>query len=555
MPNKYNYISTLIKFCLVVCVSFPVFAQEAPHLDHQPRAVMKSRETIAHWEIPVNGEVKRIPVTDPLKAGKHSIVESRPIGSGEKQSGRFDHFDLLSAKQLEASDSIFINNDYLTNSTPYINAKHFKNYGKFEVESPLQMPFYFYNTQSFTNQGSIYYTGNIDFQTYYTKENLFGQFDFDPKMATNFVNERTGIIESRAEIGDFNFIRINAAEIINEGLISGAGSIIMDLKGNDINLTGGALEMKAGVSYDYYDVQTDGLGRYFGERGNYNNQRGYTVFGDVSGGYHIPTWGASDIYWCEYRSGLAGIYTVGSLAGILTPLHVWTELQGTYSIVSGPGLEARPNGNYILWLGTWTFNGRDDAVFDTFVDEIGFVYNNSPHIGTKIALVRNRNPDLFQVDARVWPISVDYNNAFENEIFHDGAVLEIKTVNGLTNNISGGTYIDSMYVIDELGNIETSYNGLLTNSTSVAGSPAMIPDSMVLTRFRPREFNLGSSFNSSMSGNLLFSDASYGSFTTHGARVSNIVSRAQVSDLPTIKVPGASKFNQPGSIFVVATNS
>ena len=41
------------------------------------------------------------------------------------------------------------------------------------------------------------------------------------------------------------------------------------------------------------------------------------------------------------------------------------------------------------------------------------------------------------------------NNSFENEIFHDGAVLEIKTVNGLTNNITGGTYTDSMYVIEE----------------------------------------------------------------------------------------------------------
>ncbi|SVD92986.1 uncharacterized protein METZ01_LOCUS445840, partial [marine metagenome] len=255
------------------------------------------------------------------------------------------------AKALEASDSTFINTDYLTNSTPYINAKYFENYGEFDVESPDQMPFYFYNTQSFTNKGNIYIDGNIDFQTYNTKENLFGEFDYDPVMATNFVNERTGVVENKAEIGGFNFIRIHARDIINRGLISAAGSMIIDVKGANVDLTGGALEMKAGASYDYYEGES-GIGPPFGF-GGYNGQRYYTVLGDVTAGYHLPTWGVSDIYWCEYRAGTMGWYTVGELIGVMSPGHLFTEMLGTYSIVRGPALESRPNGTYINWLGGW----------------------------------------------------------------------------------------------------------------------------------------------------------------------------------------------------------
>jgi len=532
-------------------------AQDVPHEGNEARMIMKNREVIRHVELTVKGEKRLIPFIDPLKSAKETILQRESqFGLDEKKPPRFNSFDLLSAKNLKALDSTFVNVDYNTNSTPYVNAKHFENYGEFDVESPLQMPFYFYNTQSFTNKGKIYITGNIDFQTYYTKENLFGDFDYDPVMATNFVNERTGVVESKAEIGDFNFIRIHADEIINRGLISGAGSITIDLKGNDVDITGGALEMKVGASYDYYDDETGGLGRSFGT-GRYNNQRRYTVFGDVTGGYHIPTWGVSDIYWCEYRNNvLAGLYGVGDLFGVGTWLHSWVELEGTYSIVGGPGLKQRPNGNYINWIGGWeAFNGRDDAVFDGFVDEVTFGYQDQIHYTGEIALVRNRHPDLFEVDARILPLSVDYNDQWEQEIFHSGKVVEIKTIKGLTNNISGGTKTESFYAIDELANVETSYNGMLTNTTSVAGTPALMPDSLVLTRFRPFEFNVASGFNSSYSDFLLWSEPSYGFFTTHGARISNIVSRAGISDLPSIDVPGSSKFNQPGSIFVVATNN
>ena len=279
------------------------------------------------------------------------------------------------------------------------------------------------------------------------------------------------------------------------------------------------------------------------------------MLGDPTAGYHLPTWGVSDIYWGDIRSGSMITYQIGSMVGLITPLFGWTELRSTYSIVGGPGLEPRPNGTYISWLGSWGFNGRSDAVFTPFVDEKIVQVNDGVHNVTQMALVRNRYPDLFQVDAKIWPLSVDRNGTFEPEIFHDGKVVEIKSIKGITNSIAGGTKFESLYVIDELANIEASWNGMLTNWNSVLGNPTTMPDSTVVTRFRPQEYSLGSGFNSGYSDSLLFSSASYGMFAVHGARISNIVSRAQISDLPTIDVPGASKFNQPGSIFVVATNN
>ena len=403
IKNQPKYFTAIISYVLFMFSGFTVaLAQDVPNERNEARMIMKNRDVIDHFEVTVKGQKRRIPFIEPLKSGKETTLQRKSqFDLDEKKRRRFNSFDLLSAKKLKASDSTFINVDYNTNSTPYVNAKHFENYGEFDVESPLQMPFYFYNTESFTNKGNIYITGNIDFQTYNTKENLFGEFDYDPVMATNFVNERTGVVESKAEIGDFNFIRVHADEIINRGLISGAGSITIDLKGKDVDLTGGALEMKVGASYDYYDEETGGLGRSFGA-GNYNNQRGYTVFGDVTGGYHIPTWGVSDVYWCEYRANqLAGIYSVGNLLGVVNYLHTWTELEGTYSIVSGPELEQRPNGTYILWYGGWSFNGRNDAVFDPYVDEVTFLYNDNIHIVTQMALVRNRYPDIFEIDAKI----------------------------------------------------------------------------------------------------------------------------------------------------------
>ena len=556
MRNISRCIAALINCVLLVCLGIPVMAQQVPQDGHQTRMVMKDRTPISHMEITIKGEKRRIPVFNPLKSSKLTILQANTEPSFKEQKpGRFDSFDLLSASALEGSNSTFVNRDYLTNSTPYINAKHFENYGEFDVESPDRMPFYFYNTQSFTNKGNIYIDGNIDFQTYNTKENLFGEFDYDPVMATNFVNERTGVVENRAEIGGFNFIRIHARDIINRGLISAAGSMIIDVKGENVDLTGGALEMKAGASYDYYEGPS-GIGPSFGFSG-YNGQRAYTVLGDVTAGYHLPTWGVSDIYWCEYRAGSMGWYTVGDLVGVLSPLHTWTEMRGTYSIVAGPGLESRPNGTYINWLGSWdAFNGRTEAVFTPFVDETVVYYPtfNDVHYVTQMAFVRNRYPDLFEIDAKIWPMSGDRNNTWEPEIFHDGKVVEIKTKKGLTNNITGGTQLESFYVIDELANVEASWNGMLTNWNGVLGSPVTMPDSTVLTRFRPAEYSAGSGFNSAWPPSLI-SDASYSMMTTHGARISNIVSRSFISDLPNIDVPGSSKANQPGSIFVVGTNS
>ena len=227
MRNISRCIAALINCVLLVCLGIPVMAQQVPLEEHQTRMVVKDRTPISHMEITIKGEKRRIPVFNPLKSSKLTILQADTEPSFKKQKpGRFDSFDLLSTKTLEGSNSTFVNRDYLTNSTPYINAKHFENYGEFDVQSPNQMPFYFYNTQSFTNKGNIYIDGNIDFQTYNTKENLFGEFDYDPVMATNFVNERTGVVENRAEIGGFNFIRIHARDIINRGLISAAGSMI-----------------------------------------------------------------------------------------------------------------------------------------------------------------------------------------------------------------------------------------------------------------------------------------------------------------------------------------
>ena len=138
MPNKSTYVATLASCVLLVCLGVSVMAQQVPLEGHQTRMVMKDRTPISHMEITIKGEKRRIPVFNPLKPGKLTILqaETEP-GFMEEKPGRFDSLDLLSATSLEGSNSTFVNRDYLTNSTPYINAKNFENYGEFDVQSPI----------------------------------------------------------------------------------------------------------------------------------------------------------------------------------------------------------------------------------------------------------------------------------------------------------------------------------------------------------------------------------------------------------------------------------
>ena len=76
MPNKSTYVATLANCVLLVCLGVSVMAQQVPLEGHQTRMVMKDRTPISHMEITIKGEKRRLPVFNPLKPGKLTILQA-----------------------------------------------------------------------------------------------------------------------------------------------------------------------------------------------------------------------------------------------------------------------------------------------------------------------------------------------------------------------------------------------------------------------------------------------------------------------------------------------
>jgi hypothetical protein len=457
---------------------------------------------------------------------------------------------------------VWINNSVLM-ETPHVNAVRVENRGVIEAATPDEVPFYFFNTQYFTNSGSIRIYKDFDYRTYQTYDNPVGAIDFDPKKAKVFHNNSGAEIISVTDAVTTGKINIEAAHIVNRGLISAENAGIFTIKGDYVDLNRGALEIKAGRNYDHESGLDDfGDPLFWGMNRNYlNGSLGpyqFRRYVPVGANFVVveQDWGLRDIFW-GLRIGAttpgtspAFIGGGGNNVAFGGPQMSWQEIASPYAL---SGTYEPPYGGYVIWDGAVVGTGYT-AYYDRGFTVVG---NDEYHQTYQGVLVQQHGSDDVVFDVKMVDRSWSFTGDRVPEQFYNGVVVEFKTRSGLTNSIAGGRDTHSLYLIDEQPNVEYGQNGLLINSIITASKRIGIPDNYVVTRFRPAEFTegrapsyqpFGFEFYLGRQNSPAFVDSYY------GFRITNIVSRAEQSELPVPDLLEADGLLQPGRIVIEADN-
>ena len=125
--------------------------------------------------------------------------------------------------------------------------------------------------------------------------------------------------------------------------------------------------------------------------------------------------------------------------------------------------------------------------------------------------------------------------------------VEFRTTRGLTNVITGGEDIQSVSIIDQLPNVETTENFGLTNlfSTPLFSNQEM-GDNFVVSRYRTAEFDDGVKANSVLDEFSMFyatqSPINYHQ-SSMGIRITNILSRLNANVISTSYAKYTEKFS------------
>ena len=462
---------------------------------------------------------------------------------------------------------VWINRSVLL-ETPHVNAVQVENRGVIEAATPDEVPFYFFNTQYFTNSGSIRIYKDFDYRTYQTRDESVGAIDFEPKKAVVFHNRSGGEIVSVTDAETSGKINIEAQHVINRGLISAENAGIFTIKGDLVDLSWGALEIKAGRNYDhvsglddfgnplYWGMNRNGL---HGSLGPYQ-QRRYVPLG---ANYVVvrQDWGYRDIFWGGRLGGTVGGSSPVSFFGapgnytIIGPEGLgWEEITSPYALNTS---YAPPYGGYVYWGGSegnyaeFGFSAYSDTDFTV----LGSTDSPEYHRTYQAVLVKQTGSDNIEFDVQMVPAKWNFEGDWNPEQFYSGAVVELKTRSGLTNSITGGKDTRSIYVIDEQPNVEYAQNALIRNAVVAASKPTYMGENFVVTRYKPAEFEYGLTPNYTLFGfefNLGEQNAPPFNDIYYGFRITNIVSRAENNELPVPQLDGVDTLLQPGRVMIDA---
>ena len=457
---------------------------------------------------------------------------------------------------------VWINNSVLL-ETPHVNAVQVENRGVIEAATPDEVPFYFFNTQYFTNSGSIKIHKDFDYRTYQTHNESAGAIDFEPKKASVFHNKSGAEIISVTDAVTTGKVNIEAERVVNRGLVSAENAGIFTVKGDYVDLSRGALEIKAGMNYDHESGLNDfGDPLYWGMNRNYLNGS----LGPYQWRRYVPTganyvvveqdWGLRDIFWGLRTSATTtgtspvSMFGGGGRFSFIGPEMDWQEIASPYAL---SGTYEPPYGGYVMWDG---FAGGTDYT-GYFDNNFAMVGNDEYHEIYQGILVQQHGSEDVEFDVKLVDRSWNFSGDWVPERFYNGAVVEFKTRSGLTNSIVGGRDTHSLYLIDEQPNVEYGQNGLLINSVITASKMIGMPDNFVVTRFKPGEFANGRApsyqprgfeFYLGSQNSPTFIDSYY------GFRITNIVNRAEQSELPVPALEEADGLLQPGRIAIEADN-
>ena len=469
-------------------------------------------------------------------------------------------------------DEVWVNRSIL-NEAPHVNAVVVENYSEMEITTPAETPFFFFNTQYFTNNGTIRLNSDFDYRNYKTK--ISDTTDYTPVKAKVFYNMPSGLIERNTDSKTSGKVAIESEYIINRGLITTDNAGVLTFKGDHVDLRRGGIEIKSGRDYDHPDGLDDNgeplswginLNSVFGSKNAYQSRRLFT--GGGAGGTVISDWGVRDTHWGIATGMGLGASAPVSLSGssgisfetsyrlnfveMTSPYQLFTIWEGAKNWHLANRKDP-PYGEYIYWNGGLGADGFTAHVNTDFT----VIGDNEYHQTYQAILVRQTGSDNVKFDVkmnpRVWNLSGDINP----ERFYSGPIVEIKTVNGVTNVIAGARDHRSVYIIDEMANVEYGQNSLMTNSVIVASKPTWMPENFVVTRYTPQEFVYGASPNGQFSpwpflygeqNSVTINDAVY------GFRFTNIVARAEKGELPVPDLEELDIMLQPGRVEIDAEN-
>ena len=216
----------------------------------------------------------------------------------------FIGIELSVLAQIEPSstpDEAWVNRSILKEA-PHVNAVVVENYSEMEITTPAETPFFFFNTQYFTNNGTIRLNSDFDYRNY--KTTISDTIDYTPVKAKVFYNMPSGLIERNTDSKTSGTVAIESEYIINRGLITTDNAGLLTFKGDHVDLRRGAIEIKAGRDYDHPDGLDDNgvplswginLNSVFGSKHEYQSRRIFA--GGGAGGMVTSDWGVRDTHW------------------------------------------------------------------------------------------------------------------------------------------------------------------------------------------------------------------------------------------------------------------
>ena len=465
-----------------------------------------------------------------------------------------------------SDETVFTNNNSITNKL--LSVEKFVNNGKFYITLDDGIEYNFFNLKKFINSGLFEFNQNLVIEDTVPAEG--GSINPEVKPLDLFENKVGGRIVADREENDFGYIAIVAKDIKNQGTIVATNSNSILLKGDNIDLSRGILNIKGGRDYEA-GLNSVGEPRYIGAVGNYLNKR---VGSSVS-----TQWGLQDIYWGSGTwtiGGGSGVYAQGTDLGVelVSPTILATELvtprnliYNNYDLYEEPMPLKYPldyYGAYYPWsiVGGQGWSRRIDrqgAISKPHVNFSQYFIGDQEHWYGQGVFVLNRN-DSVTVTPRICQSDGIYGGV--RGPLHSN-VIEIKT--SVTNRVEEINETSTIYAISELGNVYGTAT-LLTNMQRTVAKSTRIPSSLVLSRNINNEFDDGLSVNSSIESypysgvfGAGYSDSVTVNWTTYGFQFTNVLSRVELATETTVDIEGnvdsfGKKIDQtqPGSVVIDA---
>ena len=471
-----------------------------------------------------------------------------------------------------SDDSVFTNNNAITNKL--LSVESFINNGKFYINLDDGVEYNFFNLKKFVNSGHFEFNQDLVVQD--TVPAMGGSITPEVAPLDLFENKVGGQIVADREETDFGYVAISARQIKNQGTIVATNSNSIILRGENIDLSRGVLNIKTGSDFEA-GLNAVGEPRYIGNVGNYLEKR--------QGGSVSTHWGLQDVYWGNGTASVAGgsgTYAVGTDTGVelVSPSFSAVELvtpknliYNNYHLYEEPMRIKYPMdyfGSYYQWGigGASGFSRRIDRQGDVFKPHVNFSRaffgtgdNPEEHWYAQGIFIYNRN-DSVVVTPRV---AMDDNRYLGIYGPLDSSVLEIKT--SVTNRIEEINETSTIYLLSELGNV-FQVATLLTNIQQTVARPTWVPSTMVVSRNINGEFDSGLTVNSSIEAYPFngvfgrgFNESVSVNWTTYGFQFTNVLSRAELTtettvDIGTNKDPFGKEIQQtqPGSVVIEAND-